>query len=72
MVLSRSLRERKMQVKITEDCIACELCVETCPEVFEMGEEIAQVRIQKVPPEYEDETREAAEQCPVSAIILEE
>ena len=61
-----------MKVRITDDCIACELCVETCPEVFEMGSNIAQVKVDKVPEELEDTTREAAEDCPVSAIIVEE
>lgn len=60
-----------MKVRITEDCIACELCVETCPEVFEMGEEIAQVKVDVVPPELEDKVREAAEACPVEAIVVE-
>jgi len=61
-----------MKVSITEDCIACERCVEICPEVFEMGETYAEVKVDDVPPEYEDEVREAADECPVSAIIINE
>ena len=60
-----------MNVRITEDCIACERCVEICPEVFEMGEELAEVKVNVVPEEYEDKVREAAEECPTSAIIIE-
>ncbi len=60
-----------MKITITEDCISCERCVEICPEVFEMGEELAQVRVDAIPAGLEDSVREAAEECPVDAIILE-
>jgi ferredoxin len=61
-----------MKAKVTEDCIACERCVEICPEVFEMGEELAEVKEDPVPEEYEDAVQEAADECPTSAIIVEE
>jgi ferredoxin len=62
-----------MKAKVTEDCISCNLCVETCPEVFQMDEgEMARVVVDVVPTELEDKAREAAEACPVEAIILEE
>jgi ferredoxin len=61
-----------MQVRVTEECVACELCVETCPDVFEMGQSIAQVKVDTVPQELEDAVREAADACPVSAIVVEE
>ena len=57
---------------MTEECVACELCVETCPDVFEMGQSIAQLKVDKVPQELEDAVREAADGCPVSAIVVEE
>ncbi len=60
-----------MKTRVTEDCIACGRCIEICPEVFEMGEDIVQVRVDVVPEEYEDATREAADECPTSAIIVE-
>lgn len=60
-----------MNVRVTEDCIACGLCVETCPEVFEMGDDIAQVKSGANPSEYEDAVNEAAEACPTDAIIVE-
>lgn len=60
-----------MKATITEECISCERCVEICPEVFEMGDEYAQVKIDKIPAEYEDSAEEAAEECPVNAIVLE-
>jgi ferredoxin len=61
-----------MRVSITDECIACELCVETCPQVFEMGDDIAEVIVDEVPAEYQDAVLEAAEECPSEAIIVEE
>jgi len=60
-----------MKVKIEDTCTACGLCVETCPEVFEMGPDIAQVVDADVPPEFEDAVQQAADECPVEAIIVE-
>ena len=58
-----------MKVKVDEDlCTGCNLCVDTCPEVFEMGETVAVVKVDVVPVELEDKAREAAEGCPVEAI----
>lgn len=55
-----------------ELCIACGLCEETCPEVFEVGEETATVKVDEVPPELEDAVEDAAEDCPTDAISIEE
>ncbi|HON90738.1 MAG TPA: ferredoxin [Sedimentisphaerales bacterium] len=60
-----------MKARVTEDCIACGRCIEICPEVFEMGEDIAQVRVDVVPEESEDAAQEAADECPTSAIVIE-
>jgi ferredoxin len=60
-----------MKVKIEDTCTACGLCVETCPEVFEMGPDMAQVVDEDVPPEFEDAVQQAADECPVEAIIVE-
>ena len=60
-----------MKAKVTDECIACERCVEICPAVFEMGDEFAKVKTDPVPAEYEDDVREAADQCPTDAIIVE-
>ena len=44
-----------------------------CPEVFEMGDDdIAIVKVNEVPPELQDACQDAAEQCPVEAISIEE
>ncbi len=60
-----------MNVSIEDTCTACELCVDTCPEVFEMGTEIVEVHVDEVPAEFEDAVQQAAEECPVEAIIVE-
>lgn len=61
-----------MKAKIDEDlCTACELCVDTCPEVFEMGDDVAVVKVDVVPADAEDDAKEAAESCPAEAIIIE-
>jgi len=60
-----------MRVRIEDTCTACELCVDTCPEVFELGDETAQVIVDEVPAEHEEAVEQAAEECPVEAIIIE-
>jgi ferredoxin len=60
-----------MRVSIEDTCTACGLCVDTCPEVFEMGDEISQVIVDEVPPEFEEAVQQAADECPVEAIIVE-
>lgn len=60
-----------MKVRIEDTCTACGLCSDTCPEVFELGDELAQVIVDEVPPEQEDAVQEAVDECPVEAIIIE-
>ncbi len=55
-----------------EACTACGLCAETCPQVFRMGEEVAEVIADPVPAGSGAAAREAAEGCPVNAITIEE
>ena len=61
-----------MKITINEECIACEQCTEICPEIFSMGDETAEVTGDDVPEEYQEACREAAEECPAEAIIIEE
>ncbi len=58
-------------MRVTEDCISCGKCVDICPEVFQMGEQYAEVQLDPIPQEYEQATRQAADECPTSAIIVE-
>ncbi len=60
-----------MKVRIEDTCTACELCVDTCPDVFEMGADMAQVIANEVPAEFEDAVRQAADECPSESIIVE-
>ena len=60
-----------MKVRIEDTCTGCGLCVDTCPDVFEMGPDIAQVNNDEVPAEYEDDVQQAADECPAAAIIVE-
>ncbi len=61
-----------MEVIINEGCISCGLCVEVCPEEFEMGPEGTAVPIlEPVPDEIEGQVEEAADSCPVSVIEIE-
>jgi len=60
-----------MLVRIEDTCTACGLCVDTCPEVFDLGDEMAIVIVDEVPAEYEDAVQQAADECPVEAIIAD-
>ncbi|MCU0961677.1 MAG: ferredoxin [Pirellulaceae bacterium] len=61
-----------MQVRVDETlCTGCEVCVDTCPEVFEMGDGVAQVKVNPVPEDIEGSCQEAADGCPCEAIIIE-
>jgi ferredoxin len=61
-----------MKVTVDEEtCIACGLCAETCPEVFELKDDKAIVKIEEVPEDLAESCRSAAEECPVEAIHVE-
>ena len=60
-----------MKVRIEDSCTACGLCVDTCPDVFEMGADVAQVIADVVPAEFEDSVQQAADECPSESIIVE-
>lgn len=61
-----------MEVKVNDDCSACGICEDICPEVFELGDEIAEVKANPVPAEHQDKVREAAEECPTESIVITE
>jgi len=55
-----------------DTCTGCGLCVDACPEVFEMGDNAAVVIGDEVPAEAEQSCRDATADCPVEAIKIEE
>ncbi len=55
------------KVWVEDECIACGLCVDICPEVFEM-EDIATVIKGVNFDNYKEGIIEAAENCPVDVI----
>jgi ferredoxin len=53
-------------------CISCELCVEICPEVFQMDNDgLAEAYVDVIPEFSEESAQDAADSCPVSVITLE-
>ncbi len=55
-----------------DTCTGCELCADTCPDVFEMKDGLAVVKAAEVPAGAADSCREAADGCPVEAITIED
>ncbi len=62
-----------MKVSVDENlCTGCGLCVDVCPEVFEMPEALSIVKATEITAELAEKVKEAAESCPVEAIVIEE
>jgi ferredoxin len=63
-----------MRAKVNaETCIGCELCVSTCPDVFAMTDDgTATVIVDRVPAEVKNACEQAAQDCPVEAITIEQ
>jgi ferredoxin len=61
-----------MKAVIDEDlCTGCELCTQTCPEVYEMEDDVAKVKVDPIPDDDVECAKQAAEECPVEAIKVE-
>lgn len=61
-----------MKAKVDPElCIGCTLCAQTCPEVFKMEQDKAISYLAIVPKNAEVACRQAADDCPVTAIIIE-
>jgi len=55
-----------------DECTGCELCTQTCPEVFDMEDDVAVVKGDSVSDELAETCRQAAEECPVECIAIED
>ena len=51
-----------------EECIGCGACTSTCPDVFEMPDDKAQVILSPVPEHLQESALAAESGCPVEAI----
>lgn len=58
------------ELKVTDECIGCESCVELCRDVFVMDETIGRATV-KDPSSTAECVDQAMEVCPVSAIVRE-
>jgi ferredoxin len=67
-------KEKKMKVKVTENCMGDRRCNDLCPEVFEYDEDELKsiVKVDEVPAQYEVLVRQAADECGADAIIIED
>lgn len=54
-----------------DTCIGCGLCVNDCPDVFEMQGDKAVSKVSTVPQSAEECCKTAAQNCPVQAIKCE-
>jgi ferredoxin len=61
-----------MKAYVNEECILCGICVDMCPEIFELGDERAKVLAEEIPPEHQECCREAADDCPTDAIEIKD
>jgi ferredoxin len=62
----------EMRVLVDEEtCIGCGLCAETCPEVCEMNDDKAKVKVDEILEDVAATCKEAVENCPVEAIQIE-
>ncbi len=63
-----------MRVDIDEDeCSGTGLCTRICGAVFELNDElVSHVRVDTIPAELEHKVREAADLCPLQAIVITE
>jgi len=62
-----------MRVWVDEDvCTGCGICVDKCPSIFELEDGVAFAATGVVPISEEGRVDDAADECPVEAIVVEE
>ena len=59
-----------MKVKVNDEaCIGCGACVSIAEDIFELNDEgLSQAKVDEVPEDKVDVTKEAIESCPTAAI----
>ncbi len=61
-----------MKATVNEDCIGCGMCESTAADVFAINDDgVAEVIVDEIPEDVEDDVQDAADSCPVSAIEVE-
>ena len=55
-----------------DKCTGCGACVDKCPSIFEMEDGVAFAAGGVVPISEEDRVEDAADECPVEAIVIED
>lgn len=55
-----------------DGCIGCGMCEQTAPEIFSLRSGKSEVLCDEVPPHCYEQTEQAATQCPVLVIHLED
>ncbi len=62
-----------MKAIVDQDtCTGCGLCVDISSDVFQMDDDTASVIVDEVPEDAKESCTEAAENCPVDAISIQE
>ncbi len=62
-----------MKARVDPDiCTGCGLCPDLCPAVFEMDGDVAKAKVDPIPADAEESCRDAADNCPVEAIVIDE
>ena len=60
-----------MKATVNENCIACGLCVSSCPDVFSMGDD-GFAKGGNIPAHLLSDAQQARDGCPVDAIDVVE